>query len=392
MSDSGIFCKIDWFSAVFESCSISDILKWLKIDFEVDDFFSRSFSRALGYDTQVTYAFEGVSIAISYSLINHYAVNNTDLSVFDFVFDRLRLDISGSGLDNMRDKWLSLGFPAGAFDDYLRVQPELDRGSMHVTRCDFAFDLIDWQSDFLDSVLAYCSRLSDSGSSRVPVATSSSSSLRSGFQFSCRTGDQRTVYVGSSRSDKMLRIYDKKMQLTSDDGVWLKHCGHEDCSSWTRIELQTRNGIANGLCYGNGDFLSIFRYIYDTYCFRDLNSPSYKPVPADFWDKLFCWEQLPPIVQNANSVPFRSVVDKSDCFVFGNAFRSIMVLIAYLGKEEFFDRLSAHLHIVQTSHDYAFDKKNRGLLLSLQQAASDCDFSISRLRGVLIKDGEIFIK
>ena len=96
MSESGIFCKIDWFSAVFNGCSINDILRWLSIDYEYDEFFSRSFSRALGYDTQVTYAFDGVSIAVSYSLINHYAVDNTDISVFDFVFDRLRLDISGS--------------------------------------------------------------------------------------------------------------------------------------------------------------------------------------------------------------------------------------------------------------------------------------------------------
>lgn len=392
MSDSGIFCKIDWFSAVFESCSISDILRWLSIDHETDDFFSNSFSRALGYDTQVNYAFEGVTISVSFSLINHYAVENADITVFDFIFDRLRLDISGSGLDNLRDKWLSLGKKPGELDDYLRLLPELDRGQMHVTRCDFAFDLIDWHPEFLDSVISYCSDVSSSGSSRLPVATSSSSSRPGGFQFSVRTGDQKTVYIGSPRSDKMLRIYDKRMQLTNDDGVWLKSVDHSDCSSWVRIELQTRNRIANGLCYGVGDFLSIFRYIYDTYSFRDLSSPSNKPVVVKFWDDLFLWDELPPIKQNLHSAPLESVYDRKHRFVFGTAFSSIATVIAVDGWEHFFDELCQQLHTLQTVDSFSYQKKWASLLLSLHVAAQKFDNRIALLSGVSVDNGEVQFK
>lgn len=387
MSESGIFCKIDWFSAVFNSCSINDILAWLGIDHESDDFFSRSFSRALGYDTQVTYAFDGVSIAVSYSLINHYAVDNTDISVFDFVFDRLRLDISGTGLDAMRDKWLDMGHAAGDFDDYLRQIPVLERGDMHVTRCDFAFDLIDYCPDFLDSVISFCNSVTSSGGTRLPVCTSNGSSLNGGYKFSVRSGDQKTVYVGSPRSDKMLRIYDKRMQLTTDDGIWLKNAGHQDCLSWIRVELQTRNGIAHGLCYGDGDFLSIFRYIYDTYAFRDLASPSNRSVVADFWDNLFTWEQLPPIRQNLHSVPLVPVTVRAKRYIYSSAFKSLMVLFASEGVSKTISDLASYFEQLQTSSDYISQKKWTSLLITLHSVASKYGSSIQYLPGLSIHNG-----
>lgn len=387
MSESGIFCKIDWFSAVFNGCSINDILRWLQIDYEYDEFFSRSFSRALGYDTQVTYAFDGVSIAVSYSLINHYAVDNTDISVFDFVFDRLRLDISGSGLDAMRDKWLDLGHDACDFDDHLRQIPVLERGDMHVTRCDFAYDLIDYCPDFLDNVISYCNSVSLSGGTRLPICTASGGSLNGGYKFSVRSGDQKTVYVGSTRGDKMLRIYDKRMQLTDEDGIWLKNAGHQDCSSWIRIELQTRNGIAHGLCFGDGDFLTIFRYIYDTYAFRDLSSPSNKSSVVDFWDFLFTWEQLPQIRRNLHTVPSVPVTVRAKRFVYSSAFKSLMVLFATEGVSKTLSDLSKYLEEIQVSSDYQLQKKWASLLITLHSASSKFDSRIDCLPGLSVDNG-----
>lgn len=391
MSESGIFCKIDWFSAVFNGCSINDILRWLQIDHEYDEFFSRSFSRALGYDTQVTYAFDGVSIAVSYSLINHYAVDNTDISVFDFVFDRLRLDISGTGLDLMREKWLDMGHAAGDFDDYLRLFPALERGDMHVTRCDFAFDLIDYCSDFLDNVISYCNAVSLSGGSRLPICNSSGGSMTGGYKFSVRSGDQKTVYVGSTRGDKMLRIYDKRMQLTDDDGLWLKNAGHQACSSWIRIELQTRNGIAHGLCFGDGDFLSIFRYIYDTYAFRDLSSPSNKSSVVDFWDNLFNWEQLPQIRRNLHTVPSVPVTVRAKRFVYSSAFKSLMVLFATDGVYKTLHDLSQYLVDIQKSSDFQLQKKWTSLLITLHSVSSKYDSRIDCLPGLTVDNGLLYL-
>lgn len=384
MEKSGIYFKIDWYSAVFNACSINDILAFLHLEHEHDDFFERCFSRALGYDTQVTYAFDGVSIAVSYSLVNHLAANTEDESVFDFVFDRLRLDISGSGLDAMRKKWEELGAEPGTFDEYLRTEPVLPRGDMHITRCDFAFDLIDYKPEFLDTIIEHLSKCEYK---RVPIMHTCG-----GLNYSVRTGDQKTVYLGSSRSDKMLRIYDKKMQLTDDDGVWLKAVDHADCSSWIRIELQTRNKIAHGLCLGEGDSNSIFRFIYDTYCFRDTNYHVNTPKPVKFWDDLFDWANAPRIIQNLHVGIVESITDKAERFLVNTAFSSFMVHAAVNGIWGIIHRYVAMLHDIQGTENRSFsqERKLRSLLIKLKMASKDG--TLSSLPGIKIIDGEIYLK
>lgn len=372
-----IFAKIDWYSAVFESCSINDILDFLHLPHEVDEFFGNQARRALGYDTQITYSFDGVSIAVSYALVNHFAVDLDSTSVFDFVFDRLRLEISGSGLDSMRDKWVEAGADPGDFDNFLRTACELPRGVMHITRCDFAFDLIDYKPEFIDVIINHLNTITNK---RVPIMH-----LQGGLQFSVRTGDQKTVYLGSPRSDRMLRIYDKRLQLCSPDGFWIKPVDYPDCSSWIRIELQCRNMIAHGLCLGDGDFDSIFRYIYEQYCFRDTCFCAERPKPVKFWDDLFDWQHIPPIVQNLRFAPTVSTLERAEKYIFGTAFRSLCVVIAHYRKSGFLDKVDDHfLSLFENGDDYNCLRKSQSIVTSLHNSAPDkC---IANLPGVNISD------
>ena len=377
MSTSGIFCKIDWYSAVFESCSINDVLSFLHLNQEQDDFFNNSFSRALGYDTQVTYSFDGVSIAVSYALVNHFAVDLENSSVFDFIFDRLRLDISGSGLDMLRDKWIEIGAQPEDFDNFIRTTPELPRGQMHITRCDFAFDLIDYKPEFLDTIITHLNKVSNDNFRRVPICHT-----QGGLNYSVRTGNQKTVYLGSPRSDKMLRIYDKRMQLTDQSGVWNKPVDYPDCLSWIRIELQTRNAIAHGLCLGDGDFTSIFRYIYEQYCFRDITYEAHTCKPVKFWDDLFDWENIPPIIQNLQFAPTVSTLERAERFVFNSALKSIIILIAHYKKSGFLQKIDDILENIQTSDDFYTFKKFQNISFSLHNSAPYNN--ISNLPGVCV--------
>ena len=376
MVETGIFAKIDWFSAVFESCSINDVLKYIGMEEEQDEFFGNAFSRALGYDTQVTYAFDGVSIAVSYSLVNHFALNLEDNTVFDFVFDRLRLDISGTGLDNLRCKWVEAGCSLDTFDTHLRTEQVLERGQMHVTRCDFAFDLIDYKPEFLDTIIEF---LSDCPSTRAPIMH-----LNGGLKYSVRTGDQKTVYLGSPRSDRMLRIYDKKMQSCDVHGCWIKNMEYAGADSWIRIELQTRNKIAHGLCFGDGGMFSIFRYIYENFCFRDYNIHRNNATPVAFWDDLFDWDAIPPIIQNLHFVTSVSTIERAEKYVFGTAFKSILVLIAAYNKSGFLSKIDDFVEIMQSSDDFNLNKKYRSLLFKLHSASEGK--GIASLPGVEISD------
>lgn len=379
MSETGIFAKIDWYSAVFESCSINDVLHFIGLEEEQDEFFGNAFSRALGYDTQVTYAFDGVSIAVSYSLINHFAVDTGDLSVFDFVFDRIRLDISGSGLDNLREKWSSSGLQVDTLDTHLRTEQVLDRGAYHITRCDFAFDLIDYKPEFLDTIIEF---LNGNPLKRAPIMH-----LPSGLQYSIRTGDQKTVYLGSPRSDRMLRIYDKKMQSLDNNGIWIKNMEFAGADSWIRIELQTRNKIAHGLCLGEGSFYSIFRYIYENFCFRDYNFCAERPKPVQFWDDLFDWDAIPEIIQNLHYVNTVSTADRAEKYVFGTAFKSICIYLATHSKHEFLARIDSLVSSMCDSDDYELNKKYQALLFKLHSASEGK--GIASLPGVFISNNRI---
>jgi Replication initiation factor len=79
-----------------------------------------------------------------------------------------------------------------------------------------------------------------------------------------------TRYFGSPKSDKMLRIYDKGLQLKSPTDEF-----------WTRIELQARKGIANNLSYkmanNVGDYLHI-----GAACINQFVSYDY-----DVWQSIF---------------------------------------------------------------------------------------------------------
>lgn len=91
--------------------------------------------------------------------------------------------------------------------------------------------------EFLECCLKHLSDCRHSYLTRVPIMNT-----QGGNKYSVRIGDQTTIYLGATTSDKLLRIYDKKAQYTKD-GLWKEnnpYMDNDDCKSWFRIELQTR--------------------------------------------------------------------------------------------------------------------------------------------------------
>lgn len=122
--------------------------------------------------------------------------------------------------------------------------------------------------------------------------------------YSYRSGDQRTVYLGTTRSNKLLRIYDKLLQYQKR-GVIVKplpevfaESGDIDVTSWYRIELQTRRVVCHDLLFGcEHDLSRVLGYIFEKYRVKDLNG-----YCLDFILELFDWDKLPPIVSNKNFI------------------------------------------------------------------------------------------
>ena len=222
----------------------------------------------------------------------YFYLQEPDTKVFDMVVPSIRVDLSGKALDYLR----GCDFE---FYDFRANQCLL---SYHITRCDWAFDFVNYCPDFMDKLIDHIQRHS-LASGRIPL-----SSTHGAVKYSLKLGSEKTLYLGASKSDKLLRIYDKALQLKdADTGLWKEEIPYDDPDSWFRIELQTRNKTAHGLLMPGLDgqimeYIDILKYIFDSYAFADgeQDARSSARQCVDFWYKLFPWNEVKKkIIQNA---------------------------------------------------------------------------------------------
>ena len=292
-NDNKIYCKLDWLTVIFENCSLNHVLRWLQLEDVVSDFCAAAYEQSRGYDNVFKFVYNG--ILLETSSFNFYG-EDLSVSIFGTVVPKIRLELSGSALDYLRSIGLDM-------DTYRFNAPDLPlAGSYHFTRADWAYDFINYMPDFVDRMLDHIAQnMLPSG--RIPLASTKGA-------IGCRvvTGGQKTIYLGSPQSDKMLRVYDKKMQyIDLNSGLYKKTNPYNDPASWFRIEWQTRNKLAHNLVLdATQDFKSILRKIFDSYAFakgdHDIYHNGSRPV-VDFWLKLFNWKEVESrIIQNANFV------------------------------------------------------------------------------------------
>lgn len=296
-NDGKIYCKIDWLTLMFFDSTMNDVLKWLHLDDCVSDFCLSRFEQSRGYDQVFKFIYNGVMLETS--TFSFYG-EDLDVSIFDTVVPKIRLELSGTALDYLR----SIGVD---MNDYRLVEPILSEGgSYHFTRCDWAFDFINYKPDFVDRMIDHINT-HKLPSERIPLASTKGA-------ISCKlvTCGQKTIYLGSPQSDRMLRVYDKRMQhLNLTTQTYCKPNPYGDPDSWFRIEWQTRNKFANNLVHGYdekgvpADFKSILKDIFDRYAFADgtIDARNKARPCVDFWLSLFDWSDLEKrIIQNANFV------------------------------------------------------------------------------------------
>lgn len=319
-----IYCKIDWLTAIFENCSMNQILEWLKLGDCVSDFCAAAFEQSRGYDQVFKFVYNGIMLETS--TFNFYG-QDMSVMLFDVICPRIRLEISGGALDYLR----SIGVD---MNSYRFVRPNLpEGGSYHFTRCDFAYDFINYMPEFVDQLIDHINR-NRLPSERVPLASTKGA-------IGCRvvTGGQKTVYLGSPQSDKMLRVYDKRMEQSDlNTRTYKRPNPYNDPESWFRIEWQTRNRLAHDLTLDQTqDFKSILKIIFDKYAFAEGNGgKNYcrNRQAVDFWLKLFNWQEVEKrIIQNAKYVVCESPEEKLIKSFETGMIRSFILYLTLMGKE-----------------------------------------------------------
>lgn len=363
-NDGKIYCKIDWLTVMFFDCSMNHVLSWLHIDDCVSDFCAGAFQQSRGYDEVFKFIYNGVMLETS--SFNFYG-EDMSVSIFDTVVPKIRLELSGSALDYLR----SIGVD---MDSYRLVKPVLpDGGSYHVTRCDWAFDFINYKPEFIDCLIDHINT-HKLPSERIPLASTKGA-------ISCKlvTCGQKTIYLGSPQSDRMLRIYDKRMQyLNLASQTYCKPNPYGDPSSWFRIEWQTRNRFANDLTLSVSpsgefnDFKSILKMIFEKYAFADgqMDARNKARCAVDFWLKLFDWKDIESrIIQNANFVEYESPEEKVIKSFESIMMRTFLFYYSLVGKEEFEKRANAYLKSLELP-DSVSHRRNLAFLNRLNQLDS----------------------
>lgn len=380
-SDSGVYPKIDWLTLMFHDCTLNDVLFYLNQSDYLYDFVGSMYEKA-GIQDNFVFVFNYIRVEIAKF---YFYQQSPDTPVFDFVVPSIRVDLSGKALDYLRScDW----------DFYMLRLVPTDL-SFHVTRCDWAFDFVDYKADFMDRFIDHL-QTHQLPSGRIPLI-----STHGAVKYSLKLGSEKTVYLGATKSDKLLRIYDKRMQyVDSDTGIWKEEIPFDDPSSWFRIELQTRNQTAHGLlmpgvngvyrCYDD-----ILKYIFESYAFADGVSESRNcaRTVVDFWNDLFPWQEVSAkIIQNANYVQPKPYEEKLKNYVDRIVVPKIIEYIHKFGVDEFervCQRYIDNLSPFNDQRDPSAYKRRMALLAHLVQlgapvpeGSKDCN-GLYQISGVL---------
>lgn len=373
-----IYAKLDWYSAVLYNRSMSYILGKLGVHYELyDQLMASAYEQSRGFKSAMVFSANNITLEMSF---DDFLSTEYD-KLFDTSFSKIRLDISGKGLDYLRSV---MNIDNALTDDSFWGENLVD---YHVTRADFAFDFVNYKGEFVDNLMNWIKDAERSGD--LHSVGRLRTGVRSGCKYSYRCGDQKTVYFGCSGSDKLVRIYDKLLEY-SKNGVVVKElpqafADEGEINSWFRIEFQNRRKVADMNLFGcNGNLERVLRHLFDSYLIRDKNN---EPLP--FMVDLYDWESLPPIIQNLQFAITKSVLDKSHDYVLGQAFRSVFMLMLRYGVDVFVHMINRRATQLYLGTGTASIYGNLALRKSLAQMLEEESLSIDDLKG-LTKEGNNF--
>lgn len=348
-----INAKIDWFSGIFKMTTIDEVLKQFHIDkLENYDKWVEAFNNRYINNFSVlneTYInFSGLNIALSnYDILrNNYDLEG--LSVLDadqIVFNKIQVNISGQGLDYLR----SLGLDVDLIVQNLN-NCDLD---FHVTRCDFAFDFINIAPTLVDELMVCCQK-SETEFHRIRTGKVN------GLKYSLRRGDQKTVYIGSTAGNKLLRVYDKKLEYQmSGKGETPYTIQTVQPYSWIRLELQTRRDLAEKLLY-HQEFDPTYKYvmtlIHDE-CLPLRQKNSHDLESFETLEQVVNWAALPSIIQNIKvDQVYVDPVIKAVRAVDNNIV-STSIVVATFGIQEYVNQVFQTISEMQTNLDPRWQRR-----------------------------------
>lgn len=372
-----IYHKIDWFSVVFNDASVSEALKSIGFKsesaFDWEAAFNSRAAYGHGFDTRFVFCFDLIRVDISSLDIKAHLPEVYDLDTlkginfFETRFSSIIMTFSGSCLDRLRSNGMNVD------NDFFIpfICDENPNFRYHLTRCDFAFDFVDFMPNFLLDTINLCRMWGDPVSRRVPCNGS-----KKGLSYSVKEGKELSLYLGSGKSDRLLRFYDKGLEYRMKHVPLSQYPYFDDKNgdivppdSWLRLELQTRDNYATNFVYSGlsnfcdleglpdvlrggileNRFLAVLREIYEYYAIREGKGLEVRVSPL--WSQLWDWQNIPTIIQNANCVAPEMYLSRAVKWLDKSALRAICTFAANKGWKEVISHFNKYFDDLQTSDD-----------------------------------------
>lgn len=324
-----LLCKIDYYSSVWVSHSLRDVLKFLKLE-DCLDFVLQDYNLVMVATTgnQVKFSYNGIRIEVPF--VDFVAIRRSidefvaTEEVKDHKFSKIRLCLSGVPLDFLRQHFFSDPQSRDvSLDEYLRIPPDKFGLNFHVTRVDFAFDFINYGKDFFAKAFPFLADFRNLTSS----GRLSTVGMGAGCSFKpINTPNEKILYIGASNSDRYLRIYDKYLEVKARNYGEFNQPVYDispfEIQSWIRVEWQIRAKNAMKYLYalpigGVNYWEAVLQEIVDFYEFRSCRNKN--PIPPKFWREFFNMDRLGELDKRVDFVQLPgcvlSAAEKNDNYV-----------------------------------------------------------------------------
>lgn len=332
-----IYTRIDTYSVILYNVSIIEVLHHFNVpSSEFEKIYSNGY-KSSQVQMGDTFCWSHHGMRIDCKLDEFKRLNKEpNFSALECKYSWVRFYLSAEGVDYVEslhpdaDFSLQIAFCDPCFYESLTQD-------YHVTRCDFAFDFVNYEGTEFERLrkILLNAEFNEELSRNGRLYTGNPGGIS--YKVSC--GKQKTIYLGSETSERMLRIYDKKFQLFDPDTNQFDTDkiprsileNERKIFSWYRVELQTREDFAfRYLMSCGGDFKYIMGEIAAYFDVRKKDGKRISPL-----HKIFLWTERTLIIQNAKCGTRRTQLEVIKAYVKYVVLRKIHLMLVVYGKERF---------------------------------------------------------
>lgn len=332
-----IYTRIDTYSVILYNVSIIEVLLHFNVpSSEFEKIYSNGY-KSSQVQMGDTFCFSHRGMRIDCKLDEYKRINHDPkISALECKFSWVRFYLSSEGVDYVEslnpdpDFSLQIAFSDPCFYETLTQD-------YHVTRCDFAFDFVNYEGNEFERLrkILVNAEFNEDLSHNGRLYTGNPGGIS--YRVSC--GKAKTIYFGAETSQRMLRIYDKKYQLFDPetnqfDSEKIPRSildNEKKIFSWYRVELQTREDFAfRYLMSSGGDFKYIMGEIASYFDVRKKDGKTIAPL-----HKIFLWTERTTIIQNAKSAQPRKQIDVIAAYIKYVVLRKLHLMAVVWGPSRF---------------------------------------------------------